>query len=80
MSYLVDPNLKTPPSETSSPETCCIGPAQQLLKCIDIPSGQVKSVKIKRVVLEIDFKDECRGHASLSRRTAVYPLGGAAPA
>ena len=80
VSYLVDPNLKTPPSETSSPETCCIGPAQQLLKCIDIPSGQVKSVKIKHVVLEIDFKDECRGHASLSRRTAVYPLGGAAPA
>jgi hypothetical protein len=32
---------------------------EQLLECIDLPTGHFKRVKNRRVTLDIDFEDNC---------------------
>jgi hypothetical protein len=61
MSYIVDPNLKMPPAERHMPnkgETWA-QEAKTLLECLCLPVDEVKSVRIKRVTLDINLKDCC---------------------
>jgi hypothetical protein len=60
MSYLIDPTLKAPPRELpEKPGKECDAEAKALLDCLCIPSGEVKSVRVKRVTLDIILKDDC---------------------
>jgi zinc metalloprotease ZmpB len=60
MSYAIDPRLNAPPRETPvKHRKDCDDEARALLNCLCLPSGEVKSVRIKRVTLEIEFKDVC---------------------
>lgn len=61
MSYHIDPGLKIPPREL--PEVAdrpdCQDVAEDLLECLNIPAKDVKSVKIKRITVDIDLQDDC---------------------
>ena len=60
MSYAIDPHLKAHPTETPVKERkYCDDEARALLDCLCPPGGEVKSVRIKRVTLDIEFKDFC---------------------
>jgi hypothetical protein len=60
ITYQLDPNLKTPPVETSpggGPHEGCTEIAEQLLGCLRLPAGEVKSVCVKKVTVEIELKN-----------------------
>jgi hypothetical protein len=60
MSYAIDPQLKDPPSELPVKERKhCAEEAKELLECLRVPVDEVKSVRIKRVTLDIELKDDC---------------------
>jgi len=61
MSYAIDPHLKTPPSElpAKGPHKHCAEEAKELLECLCVPVDDVKSVRIKRVTLDVDLKTDC---------------------
>jgi hypothetical protein len=60
MSYAIDPHLKAPPHEipVKVPEQCA-EEAKELLECLCLPVDEVKSVRIKRVTLDIELKNNC---------------------
>jgi hypothetical protein len=58
MSYAIDPGLVAPPRETpEKPGKDCDDKAKALLDCL--PLGEVKTVRVKRITLEIELKDDC---------------------
>lgn len=61
MSYLIDPRMKTPapelPEEIGKPD--CTKEAKRLLNCLSVPTDEVKSVRIKRITVDIDLKEDC---------------------
>jgi hypothetical protein len=61
MSYAINPKMKTPavefPEATGRPD--CRRKAKNLLDCLDVPAGEVKSVQIKRITVDIDLKRDC---------------------
>ncbi|MGA8495160.1 MAG: hypothetical protein WB764_06750 [Xanthobacteraceae bacterium] len=60
MSYTIDPHLKAPPTERPTKHRKdCDDEARALLDCLCLPAGEVKSVRVKRVTLDIEFKDVC---------------------
>jgi zinc metalloprotease ZmpB len=60
MSYTIDPHLKSPPREVPAKERRhCTEEAKELLECLCLPVDEVKSVRIKRVTLDIDLKNGC---------------------
>jgi len=61
MTYTIDPHLKTPPPELpgKGPHKHCAEEAKELLECLCVPVDDVKSVRIKRVTLDIDLKTDC---------------------
>lgn len=61
MSYAIDPNLKAPPRETPTgkPGDDCKGQASALLDCLDVPGGDVKCVRVSRVVIDVDLGKNC---------------------
>jgi hypothetical protein len=61
MSYAIDPNLKTPAPELpgKGDRRHCTDEAKDLLECLCVPVDDVKSVRIKRVTLDIDLKTDC---------------------
>lgn len=61
MSYTIDPHLKTPPHELpgKGPRKHCAKEAKELLECLCIPVDDVKSVRIKRVTLDVDLETDC---------------------
>ncbi|GLQ91273.1 hypothetical protein [Dyella acidisoli] len=60
MSYLIDPNLISPPPETKGKgDKCCAEEAEELLKCLRISAHDVESVRIKRITLDIKLRDDC---------------------
>ncbi len=59
MTYPVDPQLKRPPLEhPPKGRDSCLEEAQELLDCLEWPSGKVKSVRVKRITVDIDLKTE----------------------
>jgi hypothetical protein len=60
ITYRLDPNLKTPPIEVlpggGSPKDCT-ETAHDLLECLKLPCGEVRSVRVKKVTIEIELKD-----------------------
>jgi zinc metalloprotease ZmpB len=60
MSYAIDPHLKSPPPEVPPKKRKhCTEEAEELLECLCLPVDEVKSVRIKRVTLDIEMKDCC---------------------
>ncbi len=61
MTYAVDPTLRLPaPEHPTKPEgAVCKEAAQELLECLDLPTGHVRKVRIKRVTIDIDLEEEC---------------------
>lgn len=60
MSYLIDPKLKSPPVEVGGRhDKHCEEEAEDLLKCLRVPAQDVRSVRIKRITLDIDLKSDC---------------------
>jgi len=61
MSYEIDPKLKTPPRETPTGKSSgdCKDEAAALLDCLDVPHGEVKRVRVSRVVIDVDLDKNC---------------------
>lgn len=61
MSYHVDPNLKAPPTErpTGRGGRECAEIAGKLLDCLCLPGHEVHNVRIRRITVDIDLKDDC---------------------
>jgi zinc metalloprotease ZmpB len=61
MTYTIDPNLKTPPVELPGKghRRHCAEEAKDLLECLCVPVDDVKSVRIKRVTLDVDLETDC---------------------
>jgi zinc metalloprotease ZmpB len=62
ITYQLDPNLKTPPVEIEpggGHPKGCTETAQGLLECLKLPCGEVKSVCIKKVTVDIELKNNC---------------------
>lgn len=60
ITYQIDPNLKTPPVETpqgGGVHKGCTESAHHLLECLHLPCGEVKSVCVKKVTVEIELKN-----------------------
>jgi len=59
IAYLLDPNLKTPPVEVPpgrGPHKGCNETAHHLLECLKPPCGEVQSVCVKKMTVEIELK------------------------
>jgi len=61
MSYAIDPKLKTPPAElpTGRDRPDCTHAAKRLLDCLGLPQDHVKDVRVKKVTVDITFKEDC---------------------
>jgi zinc metalloprotease ZmpB len=61
MSYAIDPKMKTPAVElpAKADKAECKDAAKELLDCLNLPSDEVKAVRVKRITVEIDLKDDC---------------------
>lgn len=63
MSYNIDPEMKTPapelPEEVEAKEPDCTDVAKDLLECLNLPVDEVKSVRVKRITVDIDLKEDC---------------------
>ncbi|MFZ5817639.1 MAG: hypothetical protein ACOY93_20490 [Bacillota bacterium] len=64
MTYALDPKLKAPAPERPTdqpavPEPQCAGSAVQMLECLDLSEAQVKRVKVRKVTVDIEMKDDC---------------------
>ena len=60
ITYELDPSLKTPPIETpqgGGVHKDCTETAHRLLECLNLPYGEVKSVCIKKVTVDIELKN-----------------------
>ncbi len=58
MTYAIDPKMKTPapehPEDLAKPD--CTEAARRLLECLKCPAGEVKSVRVKRITVDIDLE------------------------
>jgi zinc metalloprotease ZmpB len=60
ITYQLDPNLKSPPVEVlpgAGPHKGCTETAHHLLECLKLPCGEVKSVCVKKVTIDIELKN-----------------------
>jgi hypothetical protein len=57
MTYRIDPDLKTPPEHDGGPD--CRKPASDLLRCLDVPGGKVKSVHVTKVSIDVCMDQRC---------------------
>lgn len=61
MSYELDPTLKvTPPQLPTKVKvpTVCAAKAKELLDCLGLPVDNVKSVRVRRITVDIEIEDE----------------------
>lgn len=61
MTYRIDPKIKEnlPERADGSGEgSSCKEPSEKLLRCLGLPSDGVKSAKLRKVTIDIHFKDE----------------------
>jgi hypothetical protein len=57
MTYRIDPDLKTPPEHDGGGD--CRKPASDLLRCLDVPGGKVKSVHVTKVSIDVCMDQRC---------------------
>ncbi len=64
MTYQIDPNLKSPPPEhrgkRPAPPEHCSPQAKHLLECLEVPTEDIASVRIRRITIDIDFRNDCQ--------------------
>jgi zinc metalloprotease ZmpB len=59
MTYRLDPFLKEPP-QPAGPGRDCRRPARDLLDCLDLPGGKVRSVRVRKITVDICMDaDDC---------------------
>lgn len=61
MSYAIDPDLKKlPPQRPTGKDGCppCIEQAEKLLECLDMPKERVKSVRVRKITVDIEIVDD----------------------
>ena len=61
MTYRLDPDVKRPvnPAHPLKAGSDCRKPAGELLHCLNLPAGEVDCVRIRRVSLDIDLRNDC---------------------
>lgn len=61
MTYSIDSKMKQPAPEfpTDIYKRDCTDVAKRLLDCMKVPTDQVKSTRVKRVVVNIDLVENC---------------------
>ncbi len=62
MTYSIDPHLKHPPrqrAEDCKDDEHVEHKGQQLIDCFDFSKEKVKSVRVKKIIVEIELKDDC---------------------
>lgn len=61
MTYLIDSKLKEPPVEVpkAPKKPDCSDVAKDLLDCLKVPVDEVKSVRVKRITVDIDLEKDC---------------------
>jgi zinc metalloprotease ZmpB len=60
ITYRIDPLLAGPAPEVPQPgpgHKGCTGAAHRLLECLDLPCGEVRSVRVKKVTVDIELGD-----------------------
>jgi zinc metalloprotease ZmpB len=63
ITYQLDPQLAEPAPELPQPAPChegCTKAAHRLLDCLDLPVGKVRSVRVKKVSVDIEIDDCAR--------------------
>jgi hypothetical protein len=58
LSFAVDPTLLRPPVTEPGPVDGCIDVAKKLVECLDVPGARVSKVRVRRIIVEIDFADK----------------------
>ena len=58
--YAVDPDLRVRSGGKADHASDCAGAARQLLDCIEVGGGDVASVRVKKLSLDIEFADHHR--------------------
>lgn len=65
MTYRIDPDLEMPFNDRTPEDkkAQCRDRASRLLECLDLPGDKVKSVRVRRVAIDVEMKgdDECCG-------------------
>ncbi len=62
MSYDLDPTLKVAPPQFPTKAKVpgvCAGKAKELLDCLDLQVDRVKSVRVRKITVDIEIEDEC---------------------
>jgi hypothetical protein len=64
MTYQLDPRMKEPAKEhpvtaDPTPGGACGATAKGLLSCVDLGSLDVKKVRVRKVTVDIEMKDDC---------------------
>jgi hypothetical protein len=60
MTYYLDPAIKAPINSEDACNSKCMAPAQELLKCLNVPNQKIKKVQVKKVSLDITMdQDDC---------------------
>jgi hypothetical protein len=61
LTYSIDPRMKTPaverPKAAARPD--CTALAKELVECLRLSADDVKSVRIKSILVQIDLKEDC---------------------
>jgi zinc metalloprotease ZmpB len=57
MTYLLDPDIVRPTRTLPAPRDCR-GPAAALLDCLQIPGRKVKKVRVRKVSVDIELRDD----------------------
>lgn len=61
MTYRLDPGMTEPPRERRKDRGAgkdCLGPAAELLDCLGLPDDNVKSARLRKVTVEITYRDD----------------------
>jgi hypothetical protein len=62
MVYQIDPELEMPINDLTPEQEKerCRDKAKQLLDCLDLPSGKVKCVRVRKIAIDVEMKgDDC---------------------
>jgi len=60
MVYHIDPELDMPYNDCTPEEKKeqCQDKARQLLECLDLPSENIKRVRVRKIAIDIEMKDD----------------------
>jgi hypothetical protein len=60
MTYRIDPEIEMPYNDRTSRDKLapCRDKARQLLECLDLPGDDVKCVRVRRISIDVEMKDD----------------------